>query len=175
MPRQTRLFEFFTLLPLLFFPYRGDYPDKRGLSEKLLRRRLENNGWTIWRGGLIGAQDEYDIYPNVRRKYQLLEELLEGFRPGTYEELKFLAKVHHGMPDFICFRKGVFLFVECKYGHEQLSIRQKHCIRKLKQLGFVVEVHKLVENCTKTRKAMIILETGEKKILNKQLRIKQKY
>ena len=174
MEVQQKLTEFYTVLPILFIPHRNFPANRRGYSEKVIRRRLEKQRWTVWRGGIIGCHTE-DVYPNVQRKYQLLQELLDEHRPGLVDELTYLAKVHHGMPDFFCFRKGEWKFVECKLGHEQLSNRQKHCARKLQELGFRVEVHKLAEDCTKTRKARWNLDTGEKIVVQKQLRIKQKY
>jgi len=138
----------------------------------MIRQRLEREHWTVWRGGILGVEKEHDTWPNVKRKYLLLRGLLEDHHPEHVDEIEYLCKVHHGMPDFICYRRGMFKFVECKLGHEQLSQRQKHCITRLQQLGFSVEVHKFVHRCTKVRTAIINLETGEKKIVEKQLRLK---
>jgi len=172
---QRKITEYYTKLPVLFLPYKGNWENRRGLSEKVIRRRMERQRWIVWRGGIIGVQKELEIYPNVKRKYQLLAELMEEHKPGLLETLEYLAKVHHGMPDFLCFRKGEWKFIECKLGHEQLSNRQKHCIRKLQELGFHVEVHKLAEDCTKTRRMELNLDTGEKIMLEKQMKIKKKY
>lgn len=172
---QRKITDYYAKVRHLFIPYHRSYANKRGLSEKILRRSLEKQGWIVWRGGIIGITKEADVYPNVRRKYELLHEMMEEHREGMIEELEYLCKVHHGMPDFLCFRRGVWKFVECKLGHEQLSSRQKHCIRKLQHMGFTIEVHKLVEDCTKTRKADVNLDTGEKEIIEKQLRIKKRY
>ncbi len=84
------------------------------------------------------------------------------------ELLQYWSFVHHGLPDYACFRNGEFLFVECKLGHEQLSTLQKKCIGKLQNLGFTVEVHKLVEDCTKRREATVELLTGFTWVLEKQ-------
>jgi len=147
--------------------------DKRsGLSERLIKHRMEKQGWIVWRGGTIGIMRGDKIYPNVLRKYTLLHQLLEKHKPGMHRILEYINDVHHGIPDFICYRYGVFKFVECKLGHEQLSHGQKECIRKLKTFGFLVEVHKLADPCTKTREADINLDTGEKDIIKKQTRLK---
>lgn len=170
--RQTTLFEYAWLVTFRYVPMRSGSVERRGLSERELKRRLERQGWKVWRGGLIGILRREELYPNVRRKYGLLRELVERRHPGTFELLEYLCAVHHGMPDFLCHHpaKG-FLFVECKLGHEGLSEGQKRCIRRLQLLGFEVEVHKLVEPCTKTRAAAIDLENGEKSVLERQLRI----
>ncbi len=152
----------------LYVPMRRTFPSRHGLSEKELRRRLEKQGWIVWRGGRINIINE-EVYPNVRRKYELLCSLLEKHQPGTLEELQYLCSVHHGMPDFICFRNGEFKFVECKLGHEGLSERQKTCISKLRGLGFMVEVHKLVDHCTKTRLATVNIAERRKQVIEKQM------
>ena len=146
--------------------------ERRGLSEKIIRRRLERQGWTVWRGGLVHITGEDELYPNVRRKYLLLERLLETHTPGMLDELSYLCRVHHGMPDLLCFRKGIFKFVECKLIYEQLSRRQKRCISRLQQLGFAVEVHKLVDHRTKARVADVNLLTMERAVIVRQATLK---
>ena len=142
--------------------------NRSGLSEKTLRHELERQGWTVWRGSLINILRRDDLYPNVQRKYMKLHELLSKFHPDKTEELKYLCDVHHGIPDFIAFRNGQFKFVECKLEHEQLSKRQKTCIKRLRNMGFLVEVHKLVGHETKTRSADLYLELGQKIVTEKQ-------
>ena len=146
------------------------FPDsKRGLSEKLLKRRLEKQGWIVWRGGSFNVLRKDDIYPNVRRKYEKLRGLMKR---GHFEYFQYLCSVHHGMPDFFCYRNGEFKFVECKLQYEQLSELQKVCMRKLQQMGYNVEMHKLVDYRTKTLKAGYDLNTGEKIVLQKQSTLK---
>jgi hypothetical protein len=158
-----------------YLPMRKEFLDRRGLAERELRRRLERQGWTVWRGELVGIlRNRDDLYLNVRKKYELLERLLEQHRPGTLERLQYLAAVHHGMPDFLCFRRGEFEFVECKLCHEQLSRVQKACIPKLQALGFTVEIHKLVDDRTKVRAALFQLETSEKTVIERQLKLTKK-
>ena len=158
----------------LYTPIRST-PKHRGLAEQVVRKRLETQGWLVWRSSLINITRSEDVYSRVLRKYLLLEELLERHNPGSIEELRYLNEVHHGMPDFLCFRRGGFLFVECKFCNEQLTIGQKKCIPKLIALGFPVEVHKIVSHTTKVRKAIVDLESGEKFVMEKQLRLKRKY
>lgn len=117
-----------------------------------------------------------DAYPAVRKKYTELADLLkEAYGNRTFDFLCYMCAVHHGMPDLICYHPTLqqFKFVECKLGHESLSNRQVLTITKLQQAGFSVEIHKLVEDCTKTRKAKINLVTKEKKIIEKTLTLKK--
>ncbi|MDD9954176.1 MAG: VRR-NUC domain-containing protein [Candidatus Woesearchaeota archaeon] len=162
------------LVPHVFIPNTSN-ARRRGLSERMIKKRLERDGWLVWRGSLVGAHKDESRYPNVRRKYAILHELLEQHHPDKISTLEYMCYVHHGIPDLLCFRKSLFKFVECKLGHEQLSQRQKTCIRKLQELGFPVEVHKLVDDCTKTRRATIDLHSGEKIIHEKQERLRRKY
>jgi len=141
---------------------------RRGLSEKIVRRRLEKQGYTIWRGGFLYAAQTIDPYPNVLKKYQLLEKLLDKHKPMTKEPLQYMCRVNHGMPDLLVFKRGKFKFVECKLIYEQLSRRQKICIRKVIALGFIVEIHRVVDDRTKAREAIINLNNGDKKILVEQ-------
>lgn len=144
---------------------------RRGLSEQLVRKHYEKRGWVVWRGGLLNADRDPDTYPNVRKKYAQLMELLRKFRPGAIDELRYLCHIHHGMPDFLCYKDGRFVFIECKLGYEQLSKWQKLCIARLKAMGFPVEIHRLAEPQTKTRTAMVNLRNGRKQVLEKQLPI----
>jgi len=159
----------------LYVPMRREFPSRHGLSERELRRRLVRQGWMVWRGGLIDIVRQSEIYPNVRRRYELLCSLLEKHRPGTLDELQYLCAVHHGMPDFVCFRNGAFKFVECKLGHEGLSVRQKACISRLQEMDFPVEVHKLAEPRTKARVAAVDFAARRKRVLEKQMRLKRRW
>ncbi len=166
-------------MPLLFrylpLPDRYQEVPRRGLSERLVKRRLEQRGWKVWRGALLNILRRAELYPVVRRKYELLKELLDQRHPGTFEVLELLAAVHHGLPDFLAYHPAEgFRFVECKLGHEQLLESQKRCFPKLQALGFAVEVHVLVESCTKTRRAVVDFEAAEKRVLERQLRLTKK-
>jgi len=141
---------------------------KRGLSERIVKQRLEKQGFLVWRGGFLYATKTDDPYPNVYKKYKLVEGLLDKYKPGTKEPLQYMCRVNHGMPDYLIFRRGFFKFVECKLIYEQVSWRQKICISKVQKLGFEVEVHRVVNDSTKTRRAEIDLFTGEKKVIEKQ-------
>jgi hypothetical protein len=147
--------------------------DTRGFSEKIARRKLEQDGWTVWRGGFINALDMPEVYPNVRKKYELLEMLLQKHHPGKLDELKMLCSVHHGMPDLLAFRKGVFKFVECKLIYEQASSRQKKCLSRLTAMGFDVEMHRVVDHRTKAREAEVDIMSGEKIIVERQMMIRE--
>lgn len=156
-------------MPIRNYPYQS----RHGLSESQLKRRLEKQGWKVWRGGFIHAFNG-DVYASVKKRYMLLEGLLkEVFGAPTWETLAYLSAVHHGMPDFICYHPTLkqFKFVECKLGHEQLSARQVLTIQKLRQLGLETEVHKLVEPCTKTREANVDLIFKKKEVVEKELTI----
>ena len=173
MLRQTKITEFYCLIPCIYIPLHRKYKTKRGLSERLLKKRLEKQGWTVWRGGLINVLKREELYPNVQRKYKKLDKILRKLVFKHHALLQYICHVHHGMPDFICYRNGEFKFVECKYSYEQLSKKQKKCIIKLQRLGFNVEVHKVVEVCTKTRSLTLNIETGDKKIIEKQMRLRK--
>ncbi|MBU1976145.1 MAG: hypothetical protein KKG59_07115 [Nanoarchaeota archaeon] len=172
--RQSRLKEY--LLPPvmhIFVPMKraDEEKNRAGLSEKRLRQRLEKQGWTVWLGSSIGVTRKDEVYPNVRKKYELLNRLIEKYFPGKLEELQYLCHAHHGIPDFLCYRHGVFKFVECKLGHEQLSSRQRVCIARLQEMGFAVEVHKLVDDCTKARITEVNIVNGKKVLLEVQRRL----
>lgn len=147
---------------------------KRGFSEKTVRKKLEKQGWTLWRGGFLYATKTIDPYPNVLKKYTLLEELLNKHMPDTLEKLQYTSRVNHGMPDFLAFKNKQFKFVECKLQYEQLSWRQKICISKVQKLGFCVEIYRVVDARTKVRESVLDVETGEKKILVRQEVLKKK-
>jgi len=166
--RQTKLHDF-TMITFEYIPLRPTTTSRYGLSERQMRRRLERQGWTVWRGGSINMLRRNELYPNVRKKYQLLYELLEKYHPKHRETLEYFCSVHHGMPDFICFRHGTFKFVECKLGYEALSRRQKKCISRLQQLRFTVEVHKAVDHPTKLRSARVDIKSGEKVVMERQM------
>ncbi|MBD3318342.1 hypothetical protein GF342_00350 [Candidatus Woesearchaeota archaeon] len=152
-----------------YVPMKKHYAQKRGLSERILRQRLERQGWTVWRGGSIHITRYEELYPNVRRKYELLIRLLDDHKPDTKEILQYYCMIQHGMPDFLCYKNGRFKFVECKLQYEQLSHRQKRCIMKLQDLGFDVEVHKLVDKRTKMREALVDMFTNCKIVRERQL------
>ncbi|MGM5488383.1 MAG: hypothetical protein ACQESG_05530 [Nanobdellota archaeon] len=150
----------------VYIPMKRNYRVVRGLSERQIRKNLERTGWTVFRGGYLHCL-RGEMYPAVYEKYRQLEWLL----PESLPELQYLCEVHHGMPDFLCYRDG-FKFVECKLGHEQLSERQKSCVSRLLGMGFEVEIHKLVYACTKNRIAYVNLLDGAKVIKERQLRLR---
>jgi hypothetical protein len=188
-------------VPHLYVPMRAKRDDMRGFSESELKKRLEKQGWTVWRGELIiltrtlaqntleqrsarrlirnalEEKEESSVlhYPSVRRKYERLLQLLVEDFAEQLEVLQYLCAIHHGIPDYLCYRKKdgkkEWKFVECKLMHEQLLPGQKACIPKLQQMGFHVEVHKLIDYRTKTRRAGVDLKTGTKKILEKQMKL----
>jgi hypothetical protein len=147
------------------------YKSHRRLSENQLRIKLEKSGWTVWRGGYLNCLREDELYPNAYRKYSMLYDILED----RLDFLQYLCVIHHGMPDFLCYRKGELKFVECKLGNEQLSNAQKKCIAKLQENGFRVEVHKFVFHSTKIREANVDIISNSKEIIKKQERLKLHY
>ncbi|MFH1850584.1 MAG: DNA polymerase domain-containing protein [archaeon] len=171
--RQAKLSEY-TTVRHIYIPICRKYKSRAGLSEKLIRQRLERQGWTVWRGGSLWILKQDEVYPNVRRKYEKLIQLMAKHKLD-HEYLQYLCHVHHGMPDYLCYRNRRFKFVECKLGHEQLGKGQKKCISKLQGMGFTVEVHKLVDPCTKTRAAEIDIANGTKSFVERQLAIKRNY
>ena len=173
--RQATILEYGQNVITLYFPIRKyPYKTRQGLAEAQLRKRLQKQGWEVWRGGFVHAIAA-DVYSAVKKRYaQLAEIILERHGKETLDLLCYLCTVHHGMPDFVCYHPSLkqLKFVECKLGHEALSTRQITTIKKLQDAGFPVEIHKLVENCTKTRKARINLITKEKTVLEKECTLK---
>lgn len=156
------------MLPVYIYPSKKT-SQERGKSEKEIKKKLEKQGWEVWRSASINFLYNPDLFPVVLKKYQRLHMLLDAYYPKEKEYIQLLAAVHHGLPDFICFRQGIFKFIECKRGYEQLSDAQKICIPKLQELGFIVELHILGYLSTKTTKA--ILKDGKKKIVERQQKI----
>ncbi|MBI4181633.1 MAG: VRR-NUC domain-containing protein [Candidatus Aenigmarchaeota archaeon] len=154
-------------------PLSRRYRSNRGLSERLIRERLEKQGWTVWRGGMLDIVRERGIPRALRERYEQLCTLLDLHMPGTREQLQYFCAVQHGMPDFLCYRSGSFLWVECKLGHESLSERQKLCLLKLRWMGFRVEVHRLVYPQTRSRQLSLNLLTGRKDIRERQATLKR--
>jgi DNA polymerase elongation subunit (family B) len=176
LERQTKIPEFVRRIRHVYIPVSKEYPSKHGLSEKLIKKKMENEGWTVWRGELIGIlRYAGELFPNVVKKYERLVSLLEKYYPGLIDELCYINSVHHGMPDFICFRNSLFKFVECKLQYETLSAVQKKCIYKLLDMGFDVEVHKIVDHRTKLRTAEVDIIEGEKRVLEKQAVLVHKF
>ena len=149
-------------LTTIYVPIRNyPYKTRVRLSEIQLRKRLERQGWEVWRGGFFHALNE-DLYPAVRRKYVRLVQLIKKkYGKNKLDFLCYMDRVHHGMPDLACYHPILkkFKFVECKLGYEQLSKRQINTITRLQQEGFKVEVHKLVDVSTKIRRAKVNIET----------------
>lgn len=166
--RQTTLLEYTLDVLTVYVPMRNyPYKTRRGLAETQLKKRLEKHGWHVWRGGFFHAING-DLYPVVKRKYIHLVQLIkEHYNGRMLDYLSYMSAVNHGMPDYICYHPHLkqLKFVECKFGHEQLSQRQITTIHKLKERGLTIEVHKLVEPCTKTRKARVNIITKKKNIL----------
>lgn len=165
----------FMFIKFVYHPIKKEYKSNHGLSEKLIKKKLENDGWDVYRGGFLHCLRMDDLYPNVKKKYSKLKEILPDEK---LEYLSFISRVHHGIPDYFCHRKVEqnveYKFIECKLGHEQLSSLQKKCIKILLFKGYVVEVHKTVFDCTKLRSAYVNLYTNEKRIIEQQMRLKLK-
>jgi DNA polymerase II len=150
-----------------YLPYWRKYKRNRGLSERQIKRRLENSGWEVWRGGLINLPRKADLFPNVRNKYLKLIILLNSYDLEKREILQYFCH-QSGMPDFICHRQGQFKFVECKFNHEELSLVQRRCIVRLQKLDFKVEIIKLVDPAVRMRKKVVNYHTNQTRVLARQ-------
>jgi DNA polymerase-2 len=117
---------------------------RRGFSERVVKRHLIRRGWRVLRGGALARALQPEQYPVVKAAYERLRVCVEAARPGAWDELRLLCAVHHGMPDFVCVRGTDTLFVESKLGGEALSEQQKRCVHAVQSLGFRVEVHRVV-------------------------------
>lgn len=138
--------------------------DRKGFSESHIRSKLEKRGWTVWRGGFLHATRKTHVYPNVAKKYRQAERILGD----QLSALQYLGVVHHGMPDLLCYNQGSLKFVECKLGYESLLDQQKKTITVLINLGFRVEIHRVVEHASKHRKAHYRVKTGQRTVVDKQ-------
>ncbi|MFQ5475027.1 MAG: VRR-NUC domain-containing protein [Candidatus Nanoarchaeia archaeon] len=145
------------------------YKTNTGLSERQIKKLLEKQGWEVWRSELLNIVREVDVYSNVRRKYERLLTLLYTYHDDKVPLLQYWCDVNHGLPDFICYRSGIFKFVECKLNHEQLSPRQKRCIERLQEQSFTVEVIKFVTKTIRIRAVEMNYHTGHRKVLERQL------
>lgn len=143
--------------------------NSRGLAERVVKRKLEKEGWLVWRSDCLNVLD-LDLYPNVRKKYERLFRVLKRFNVD-YEFLQYVCYVHHGLPDFICYRLGKIKFVECKYKYEPLNENQKKCIPMLQSKGFWIEIYRIV-NHSKIRRAIIHVNGG-KRVLERQTALKE--
>ena len=54
-------------------------PNERGRSEREIKKRLEKQGWEVWRSASINILLRNEIYPNVRKKYDPLHKLLDTY------------------------------------------------------------------------------------------------
>src|SRR3989338_6006490 len=140
--------------------------DKRGFSENFVKKSLERKGYLVFRPEFLHL-DFSDYYPNVKRKYVLLGNLLEKYHPGRYEELRYINHVHHGMPDFLCFKDGKFLFIECKLNHEPLLSGQRKTISRLFSMGFPVEIYRLVHPKVRARRMDEDVITKKRRVIEK--------
>ena len=105
-----------------------------------------------------------NVYPNVLRKYSLV----------TDERLMYYSYLC-GMPDFLCYKNGAWKLVECKLMHEQLSLRQRRCIRRLVQDGYTVEVWKITDSTVRAKRTVYNVVTGENIVKEKQLTFRNRF
>ncbi|HLP79515.1 MAG TPA: DNA polymerase domain-containing protein [Acidobacteriota bacterium] len=169
--RQTQLKEY-QRFKEVYIPIPKKYEDYRGVSEQLIRKDLQKKGWLVWRGGLIHYAGQKHEYPNVQKKYELLAQLLDKYHPDVRDHLSYICRVHHGMPDFICYKDGRFLFVECKLAYETIKTGQRICAQKLTDLGFEVQIHRIVHEPTKVRVAYVDTNMRRAQIVDRQLALK---
>jgi hypothetical protein len=155
----------------IYVPLEEHTEYRKGLGERYLRKRLHKHGWRVWHTSCFSSARMPELYPIIRSLYEELSGLLEKQRAGVTGTLEFLARAYHGMPEFICYRNGVFKFVACKFECEQLPRSQRYCMLKLLELGFVVEVHTLVDRNTKAVQGTLDMQTGERKVTEAQLTI----
>jgi DNA polymerase elongation subunit (family B) len=167
LERQTTLKDF-DYFKEIYIPAPKKYGDYRGVSEMLVKRYLEKRGWLVWRGSLVHIAGKSHEYPNVERKYKILCDLLDTYHPDVREHLAYICRVHHGMPDFICYRDGKFLFVECKLAYETVKTGQRICAQKLTELGFEVQIHRIVHEATKVRVAYVSRDMKRVSVVDRQ-------
>lgn len=113
------------------------YKTRRQLSEKLVHQYFLKKGYEVFRGTRILGHEgslNYELYPNVKRKYDRLEKILYkklGLHLWTLREL--LGK---GIPDFFVHKGNTSFFVEVKLEHESIKKHQLACMKLLTEFGF---------------------------------------
>lgn len=109
----------------------GDY------AEELVKKKLEEEGWEVFK---------IFNYANEETKGWLKFNWggLEKRHKKICKKLYSLSKWRGcHLPDFICFKKDYFKFVEVKAGKNvKWNEKQKKGIEKLEKLGYIVEILK---------------------------------
>lgn len=127
------------------------YKSKRGLAERLAKRYLENSGFKVFRGVRILGKEwsiNYDLYENVRRTYDRVDDLLVKKLGLKLYELRD-ALSWKGIPDFfLCRKRGSkedLCFAEVKLNNEQIKDHQFDCMHLLEQYGFTIFIIRIKE------------------------------
>ena len=76
----------------LYIPLKPSSP-RVGLAERFLKRRLERQGWIVWRGGMIHLSREEELYSNMKKKYDHLQQLLKIQVPEHIEQLQYFCRI----------------------------------------------------------------------------------
>ncbi len=144
------------------------YVSRHGLAEALVRRRLVRAGFDVFRGiGFFGPEALHVEYPVVIARYERLESLLRSQLGFGLFTLRSVLHSPKGMPDFLCYKDGRFLFVEVKLEHEPIKKHQLAKMELLERFGFETKVVRV-----KQKPYRIISDS--KKVMVRQKRFRRK-
>ncbi|MFC1769190.1 VRR-NUC domain-containing protein [Nanoarchaeota archaeon] len=117
----------------------------------------------------------YDIYPNVRRKIDRLEEILLkqlGLRLYLLRQT-----VGSGIPDYFVHKKNESFFVEVKLEHETIKKHQLMCMKRLEEFGLDVYIVRIKSKPYKL-KSLVDVENDRlmiMKVLIRQEKLRLRY
>jgi hypothetical protein len=155
------------------------YKSRRGLSEKLAKNLFVKNGYEVFRSVMIFGKEfsvNYNLYENVKKKYDRLEEIL--INRFNIDFIRQKIKSRKGLPDYLIFKDNIFLFVEVKLEHEQIKKHQLQCMKLLEELNFNVMILRIKSKPFRL-KSIVDLNNGlnlsNKRVLEQQKKIKLHY
>ena len=116
-----------------------------GCCERLARKYFEKKGYEIFKGRTILGKEfsiNYDVYPNVKDKYDRLEVILLNDVGVLLQTLRSFLITPKGLPDFFIHQKYLkkSFFVEVKLEHEQIKPHQLETMHTLESFGFDIIV-----------------------------------
>jgi len=123
-------------LQLKKYPYKS----RKGLSEKVAKNYFEKKGYKVFRGTMILGKHfsiNYELYDNVKKKYDILERiLLRKLGLDIYFLRNLLIEIK-GIPDYFIYRnKQDNFFAEIKLEHESVKLHQLECMKILEKFNF---------------------------------------
>ena len=162
-----------TQIQLRNYPYKS----RRGLSEKIVKDHFTKQGYKIFRGiRILGKENSinYYLYPNVKKKYDELENIMRSILGKNLENLRNLVKITNGIPDFFIFdpitKKSKF--IEVKMENEYIKKNQLECMEFLQSFGFETWVLRVKK---KIYLEKVEIDNGRRMVVAKQEKLWKKY